>query len=697
MSKIIFQYLILAFHLAVLSACKGTSLAQPQTNTQTPVVSDESSFCSTQITYDPGVLVSGTAKFLRRGLNLQIQSGIVTSATTGAVISTALPIKHAEVKITQNGTLIQCGTTNSLGELKALNGTSSLFLPNDAGTFTVEVFARSNYTFPTTGKPASATINASVKEDIYSNTVYKISGTLNSNGFGGGANSPINLVAQASESASSKIEGGAFNIYNNWVTTFEYLISTSNTSNLDVSCLSNRLDIYWKAGFNPATYIDPDATGTLSFYLRDYNELYICGGSQGNVSTADTDHFDDAVILHEIGHHIENVCSRMDSPGGQHFAQYRIDPRLAWSEAWGNFMGAHIIKNNTAKINPNLTSALPNGEWLHYSDTKGYIEGTPTFNGSMILMRLNKPGNGTELGTIYDIANPVTYPGESHTREGSIARGLFKGVNTCNNCGGGITFDKYWRALGTSSAGIGYITSPFSSSAKFFAKVYSANSNSFSASMTTILTNDESLHMIGSAPGAASYQVSANTSSTGIVTGNAWPGYASKLTTSSTCSGTPMVLQPRRPNTSCSGISCTYATASDQRYTNHFYAFSKADLTGVTSIRMVPDSSCPVDLDVIVFNSDYTYNEDCLAYNSTPVCTSVAKTTNSDVVVYSRNAGSGTTLTTESINLSSLGNSYYLLNVRGYADSPNSIPTNASCVYRLKDQNGSVLCPSTSY
>lgn len=182
------------------------------------------------------------------------------------------------------------------------------------------------------------------------------------------------------------------------------------------------------------------------------------------------------------------------------------------------------------------------------------------------------------------------------------------------------------------------------------------------------------------------------------MTANAWPGYAVKLTPNSSCAATPTVLQPRRPNTSCSGITCTYATASDQRYTNHFYMISKTDLPNVTSITMVPDSSCPVDVDLVVFNTDYTYNEDCSAYNSTPVCTSVAKSISSNqVILQSRTNASGTTLVTETVNLSSLGTGYYLLNVRGYADAPNSMPTNASCVYRLKDQNGSVLCPSTSY
>lgn len=677
----IIKFFIFLFSILLLTACGGSDL--PAEN-ETPPTSEESDFCSTSTSYSPGVVVSGTAKFRRRGLNLAISGGIVTTATTGSVIATALPIKYAEIRMLDSGgNTVQCGTTNSLGELKALDGSSDLLLPNPAGTYTFKVYARANFTFPSVGKPTSATLNASVKEDIYANEVYTVSGTLTSNGSGGASNSPINLVAQADEAISKKIEGGAFNIYNDWVTAFEYLTSTSNTSNLDVSCLNQRLDMFWQAGFNPATYLDPeiDPNSTLSFYLRDYNELYICGGVTGNVSTADTDHFDDAVILHEMGHHIEKVCGRMDSPGGQHFALYRIDPRLAWSEAWGNFMGGHILKNNTVKINPNLPAALPNGEWLHYNDTKGYGAGGT----SLIMMRLNKAGDGSETGSDFDVVNPVTNPGESHVREGSIARGLFKAANTCNNCGGGITFDKFWKALGTTADGIGF--TPFSSSAKFFAKVYEANGSSFSASMTTIMENDETLHMVGDAV----YSVSAATSSTGTVATNAWPGYGIALTTSSSCYLN--LLQPR--NTAAALT--TYADQSDQRFTNHFYSFKKSDLSGVTQIRLVPDSTCSIDIDLVVFNEDYAYNEDCSAYSGAN-CTTVVKTTSDDVPTYSRSSSALSPPTVaETINLSALGTGNYLLNVRGYKSTPETIDNNSKCVYKLTDQNGSTLCPSTSY
>lgn len=676
MKHLTVRFFILSLLLATLASCSASLTGGEDGGAATPVTSDEIAFCSTSTSYSPGVFVSGTAKFRRRGVNLQINSGVVTSATTGAVIAATLPIKYAEIRVLNAaGTIIQCGTTNNIGELRALDGTSPLFLPNDAGNFTIEVLTRANYTFPSIGKPTSATLSAAVKEDITSNAVYKISGTLTSSGFGGSANSALNLIAEASEFASSKIEGGAFNIYNDWVTAFEYLTSTSNTGSLDVSCLNPRLDMFWKAGFNPGAYLGYAPNSTISFYARDNNELYICGGVSGNVSSADTDHWDDTVILHEMGHHIENVCSSMDSPGGQHSAQYRIDPRLAWSEGWGNFIGGHIVKNNTAKINPNLVSALPGGEWLHYSDTIGYVEGSPTFNGSAILMRLNKNGDGSGTGATHDAVDAANNPGESHTREASIARGLFKGANTCTNCGGGVGFDKYWTALGRTSGGMGYSTSPFSSSAKFFAKAFAANSNSFSATMTNMMTNDEALHMVGS----ASFTTTATTSSTGNVATNAWPGYGIKLTTNTSCNQN--LLQARN-------LDKTFGLESDQRYTNHFYAFRTSDLSGVTSIRLVPDSSCPVDLDLVVLNLGYDYVEDCVSGSC-----SKKGIDGTNIVALSRDVAQAT----ESVSISGLNSGYYMLNVRGYTANPFLTPANSACVYKLTNQSGSTLCPSTSY
>jgi len=56
-------------------------------------------------------------------------------------------------------------------------------------------------------------------------------------------------------------------------------------------------------------------------------------------SLADDDGYDDAVVVHELGHYVEAWYTRADSSGGAH-AGGPIDPRLAWSEGFANWFGS---------------------------------------------------------------------------------------------------------------------------------------------------------------------------------------------------------------------------------------------------------------------------------------------------------------------------------------------------------------------
>jgi hypothetical protein len=59
---------------------------------------------------------------------------------------------------------------------------------------------------------------------------------------------------------------------------------------------------------------------------------------------ADDDGYDDAVILHELGHLVHNLWSESDSPGGLHwFGDSDQDPRLAFSEGYATFFAATVL------------------------------------------------------------------------------------------------------------------------------------------------------------------------------------------------------------------------------------------------------------------------------------------------------------------------------------------------------------------
>lgn len=674
----------LLYLISNLAACDqgGGRFASAPATFQCPSTSAEIAECNATIA--PGaapVTVSGTAQFYKRTTTLQSGSLIL-----GAPIPSTLPIKFAEVRVLGSaGNVIQCGSTNASGALMAVNGVSNLQIPNTAGTYTVEVLSRANHAMDVSGvsgKPAFQ-LYTSVKSDFCNNELHKISASITSDGV---TASPPTLTAFARESESSgQIQGGAFNIYNDLVTTYEYL--ANNTGTINISCLNPKLNIYWQAGFNPAQYVypneSPSTVPNISFYLRGQNELYINGGKLGNVSTADTDHFDDAVIIHEIGHHIEDVCGKMDSPGGTHNGLFRIDPRLAWSEGWGNYMGTHIIKNNLNSINPDpaLSTILGAPGWVYYLDTKGYKDGLSGTASEIIKVDLTRAASDAEIVTnnfpfaatcgtedlCFDKVDPIANPGEGHFREVSIARSLFKITNTCAS---GCTnhsdyYDEVWKSL-DKITGMGQSIYPFRSSVRFYERLHSAFSNLTPAAIDSILNTDEAQQRNGN----ADYTISGNLT---------WPAYGIKLApTMTACS---LEIRPRNEDAVVTDV------FSDQRYSNHFYYIDKAtSLPNIISITLngTQLAGTSLDLDLILYQEGYSFVTDNAG----------AKTTSSSQFVRSAR-GSGFVNKTIS-SLDTLNSAAaYLLNVRAFTTGT-TVLSSTRYTYTLTTNNaGEYLCPTT--
>lgn len=683
--------LILIPLLQIFSACSSSSDSSSPSSPSSLTVSEEIATCTTQTTYASSVTVTGQAQFFKRGLVLTQSGGNVSHMKLGPPLASALPIKYAEIRILNSaGHIIQCGTTNSSGELKGLNGTAPLQISTEAGNYSIEVLARSNTPVSVPSGKNSFNLSLSVKTDIYANSVYKISQTFNSTG---NANISTQLTAYARESESSEILGGAFNIYNNITSVYDYLAQNTSLSNL--TCLNPKIHVYWKAGFNPAQYIypnsDPATLGTVSFYVREDHKLFINGGLLGNVTSEDTDHFDDTVIIHELGHHIEDVCGKMDSPGGIHYGFYRIDPRLSWSEGWGNFFGVHMNNKNMEQINPEVISQLPD-HWSYYLDTSGYSEGANNNGDNLILLNLTKSGTSPEAVNTsnglryYDKVNSSSYPGEGHFREVSISRSLFKGTNTCSSgCTNDDNFSYYWKAFENDPSGIGMGKSSFAfrSSVSFFSKLTAAFSGSMPASLDTILNSNEAQQR--------------NTSSDYISSGFLnWPAYGIKLINNgSTPCSNPLKLQPRSDTANFSN------NLSDQRYSNHFFNIDLTQLASVTSITLTATkiAGSNVDIDLILYNEDYKFTEDCNTFDSSGSCSQFQKMAASDMAKYDRSLATTTSTNFSKIiqSLNSLNSSnHYLLNVRAYTANQNILNT-TEYSYTLTDQTGAYLCPASTF
>ena len=74
--------------------------------------------------------------------------------------------------------------------------------------------------------------------------------------------------------------------------------------------------------------------GTSSYTAHDGN-MWILGDAN-----ADTDEYDDHIIIHEWAHFFEDKFSRSDSIGGGHSAGDALDIRVAFGEGFGNAMSA---------------------------------------------------------------------------------------------------------------------------------------------------------------------------------------------------------------------------------------------------------------------------------------------------------------------------------------------------------------------
>jgi hypothetical protein len=204
--------------------------------------------------------------------------------------------------------------------------------------------------------------------------------------------------------------------------------------------------------------------------------------------------------------------------------------------------------------------------------------------------------------------------------------------------------------------------------------VRAAQGGTLQANLTTLFTTDEAMQPLGH----ANY----------ISGGNIyWPAYGVKLVPG-TCT---MRIQPRRNNQAAN-------TDSDQRYSNHFYLIDKASLPGIDTIHLSASQlgGGSVDMELILFNMDYRYNQD-YQEDSNGDIVSYNKTTPDDAYIYSRGATNS-----ESVSISGLSSgTYYLLNVRAYSSNPNSITLNTSeYSYTLSSQSGgggTVLCPANSF
>ncbi|HRK08599.1 MAG TPA: hypothetical protein PLZ57_12580 [Pseudobdellovibrionaceae bacterium] len=241
------------------------------------------------------------------------------------------PIRLAEIAVVgANGQTLQCGTTDEVGGF-------ALEIPLDAQAWRLEVRARAHHHRNST----------SILDAPESNRTYALIADASQ------ATGPLRLRAKV----RGDLLGGAFHMLELTLRAQDFLRRETRLQNhlhgpLEAqSCdpswpvcqpfdRAPRAQIYWRPGRSPNE--SPQSTSSASYYVRGSASIYISGGLRGNTISSDMDHFDDAVVLHEYAHFLEDFFGHSASPGGAHDGDSLIDPRLAWSEGFANFLQAAI-------------------------------------------------------------------------------------------------------------------------------------------------------------------------------------------------------------------------------------------------------------------------------------------------------------------------------------------------------------------
>lgn len=573
----------------------------------------ETTYCSTVKTFTTAITVSGSANYVARLPFGNTTVGGLGSADPAYFITAERPatnpIRYAEIRVTDSsGNVVQCGETLA-------DGTFSVQLPQ----------GNTNYTFSVNSRANNTHVKVSVLNKTDLNQFYSLSSTVNASANVTG----LNLKA----AADGDVLGGAFNIMDQILNANEFLrAKVSTCSSVDSGCpdfsVAAKVTAYWTKGFNPNTYFG-NSSG-LSFYLPGYSRLFILGGIDGDVDSSDTDHFDNSVIIHEYGHFLEDTEFKSDSPGGSHNGNKIIDPRLAWSEGWGNFFQAavqdysvgtegYVVYSNSSTYSP------------RYIDTIGNIDGTGY--GYAYFADLETATSGNDLPTAQ---------GEGNFREFAVTRFLWDVIDTVSDGTDNISgeFSSIWAVLKKSTRGYRDSTVAFRNVGYFHLAQEWLNTNGESDDWSGVRTQNKH---DGDEGHYAQYVVSS----------------------ASTCSGGAMpysITPVSQTDTSYSG--------SDLFNNNRFYHL-KITSGGTYTIQLTYQSTgTEPDLDLYLYNKSAHF------------------ATSDDVITYSIDDPDHNNATTETESITtSLAAGDYLINVNAYVGNAVGSLTNFKLTL-----NGSNLC-----
>lgn len=273
-----------------------------------------SSSATVTVTAVANVALTGQITFDRVPFNTTPANGLdftrVTQAPARGVVVEAIAAG--------SGSVLASGVTDA-------NGQYSLNVPGNTS-----LFVRAKAQMLRTGTPAW---NFSVRDNTASDALYVLDGSS----FNSGTSASVRNLNASSGFVGSAYTGtraaAPFAILDTVYQAYNLVLSA------DASTVFPTLQLEWSVRNVPTgTPTNAElALGQISTtFFRTAStpnpaRIYILGAADN-----DTDEYDAAVIAHEWGHYYQDSFSRDDSIGGNHRISEKLDPRLAFSEGWGN-------------------------------------------------------------------------------------------------------------------------------------------------------------------------------------------------------------------------------------------------------------------------------------------------------------------------------------------------------------------------
>ena len=235
-----------------------------------------------------------------------IEDGFVLP-TTDSPVSTA-PVRGAQVLVqsTADNTVVARGFTDNDGAF------SLSFLNDDDVEVSVLLISVAN---PTTRPFTVRTCSSPECENTGETHAFETAAFMSNEGEA----TPIGTetIPVAEEAA------GAFSVFDAFVRGMDFI-------QVNIGKPAPPVAGRWNEGLHSST----------SYFSSADAQIVILGWEE------DADQWDVGVLGHEFGHYMEHSFSRSDSPGGDHDGS-KTDPRLAWGEGYGTFVGGAINDSAT--------------------------------------------------------------------------------------------------------------------------------------------------------------------------------------------------------------------------------------------------------------------------------------------------------------------------------------------------------------